>query len=73
MDATAYLITAIVTLAGVIGVLWVTLLKLNKTMRDDAKENLLKITTALTENARSNEHLANAIDDLKLVVVNRKK
>lgn len=69
----AYFITAIVSLATAVVTLWFHNTKREKKYFEEQKENLLKMTDAMADNARSNEHLANAIDDLKMVVVNRKK
>lgn len=73
MNEAGYLLIAIGSLATAVVTLWVTNNKLHKKYSDQSNENLLKMTDAMTNAARSQEHLANAIDDLKLVVINRKK
>lgn len=70
---TAYFITAIVSLATAVVTLWYHNSKREKKYNEQQNENLLKMTGAMVDNAKANEHLANAIDDLKAVVVSRKK
>lgn len=73
MSETAYLIIAVTSLATAVVTLWMKNDRLHKKYAESSNENLLKMTNAVNESARSNEHLANAIDDLKAVVVSRKK
>lgn len=72
MNETSYLLIAIGSLATAVVTLWVNNNKLHKKYSDASNENLLKMTDAMTENAKSNEHLANAIDDLKQFVYRKK-
>lgn len=72
MNETAYLIVAVTSLATAVVTLWITNNKLHKRYSEASNENLLKMTNAMTDNAKSQEHLANAIDDLKMVVYSKK-
>lgn len=69
----AMLIGTILSLVGAIVFLYLRGERNHRKAHELTTENLLKMTEAYTENAKSQEHLANAIDDLKLVVINRKK
>lgn len=80
----ALFISTIVALSGVVVFLYLRGEKVHKKYVDLVNENHIKhsnvvietgkeVTKAYTDNAKANEHLANAIDDLKLVVINRKK
>lgn len=70
---TTYFITAIGSLVTTIVALALYIKHLHKKYTSDQNENLLKVSGAMVDNAKANEHLANAIDDLKLVVINGKK
>lgn len=67
---TTYFITAIGSLVTTIVALALYIKHLHKKYTSDQNENLLKVSGAMVDNAKANEHLANAIDDLKLVVIN---
>lgn len=67
---TTYFISAIGSLVTTIVALALYVKHLHKKYTSDQNENLLKVSTAMVDNAKANEHLANAIDDLKLVVIN---
>lgn len=76
MEATqiiATLVGTIFTLSGAIVILYFRGERNHRKHHELTNENLLKMTTAYTENARAQEHLANSIDDLKIVVHNKKK
>lgn len=79
----ALLITAVVSTVGGIVFMYLRGEKTHKRYNDLLNENYIDhkkvivklsedITKAYVDNAKSQEHLANAIDDLKMVVYNKK-
>lgn len=65
-----YLLTAIGSLAALIVTLLLYIKTIHKKYINDQNENVLKVTGAMVDTAKANEHLANAIDDLKILVLN---
>lgn len=70
MEQTAYFLTAICSLATTIVALGLYIKQMHKKYISDQNENVLKVTGAMVDTAKANEHLANAIDDLKILVMN---